>query len=184
MKLDSKILPDKKPLTYFDAEQGYEFIGKECYFSDYACKYEDLDTIENTDDHTLYIKDFLKCVDSDCQDRMFKSRRLGVNYRYCLPCEWVEEKKEPEKKYRPFTLAEWVDQHEIGDIIHYRCKSQKIELRHMYMGYAHGIGTDIKNTTSGTLTLGVASYCLDYLFEDYEICIYGEWQPFGKECEE
>ena len=87
--------------------------------------------------------------------------------------------KEPEKKYRPYSLAEWIGQHTIGDVIRYRCKSQKIELRHMYVGYGYGIGTDIKNTTSGTLTLGVASYTLDYLLEDYEIEVNGEWLPFG-----
>ena len=49
----------------------------------------------------------------------------------------------------------------------------------MYVGYGYGIGTDIRNTTSGTLTLGVASYTLDYLLEDYEIEVNGEWLPFG-----
>ena len=29
------------------------------------------------------------------------------------------------------------------------------------------------------MTLGVASYTLDYLFEDYEIEVNGEWKPFG-----
>ena len=90
----------------------------------------------------------------------------------------------PEKKYRAFTLTEWFNQYEIGQIIHYRCKSPKIELRHMYTGYAYGIGADIEKTTSGTLTLGVASYALDYLFEEYEIEIDGEWQPFGTEVKE
>jgi hypothetical protein len=54
----------------------------------------------------------------------------------------------------------------------------------MYTGYAHGIGADIEKTTSGTLTLGVASYTLDCLFDDCEIEVNGEWQPFGIEVKE
>lgn len=55
-------------------------------------------------------------------------------------------------------------------------KSEGIEFRHMYMGYAFGKGKDI---TKGTVTLGVANYSFDYLFEDYEIEINGEWVPVG-----
>ena len=85
--------------------------------------------------------------------------------------------EEPEKKYRPYTLAEWIDQHEIGDVIHYRSKSEGIEAHIMYMGtYQH------KN--KGTIVLGVASYTLDCLFEDCEIEVNGEWQPFGTEVKE
>lgn len=92
--------------------------------------------------------------------------------------EWV---KEPEKKFRSFTLAEWIEKHEIGEVIHYRNKSEGIDFRHMYMGYAFGKGKDITKINVGTVTLGVASYSFDYLFEDYEIEINGEWKPFGVE---
>ena len=167
MKLDSRILEGKKPLDCFDVEEAKQFIGKECYFSNYLCNFNNINSIAP--------RALLHNITED-KDASNPYYSCPGYFAYCLPCEWV---KEPEKKYRAFTLAEWIDQYEIGDIIRYRCKSQKIELRHMYVGYAYGIGTDIKNTTSGTLTLGVASYTLDYLFEDYEICIYGEWQPFG-----
>ena len=169
MELDKRIIKGKKPLSYFDAERGKEFIGKECYFSDMACKYEDLDTIENTDDRTLYIKDFLKVVDTDCQDRMFKSRELGVNYRYCLPCEWVkEEKKEP--KYREYkNLDEFLDVTglEIGDLIHLKFPG----------------GNDAQLLIVGgcddCLFIGIHKYTFKQLFEMVEISISGEWQPFG-----
>ena len=169
MELDKRIKEGKKPLTCFDVKEAKQFIGKECYLSNSIADYADLNNVT-----AKRILDYVSNTGIP-----YSSNPAGI-YCYCLPCEWVEEEKnEPEKKYRAFTLAEWIDRHEIGDIIRYRCKSQKIELCHMYVGYAYGIGTDIKNTTSGTLTLGVASYTLDYLFEDYEICIYGEWQPFG-----
>lgn len=168
MKLDPRIKKDKRPLSCFDTEQAKEFLGKKGYFSHYIDNYKDLKntafgTLGSTGD--TYHKSF--CCTEETSDNY---------YEFFIPEEWV---KEPEKKYRAFTLTEWFNQHEIGDVIHYRCKSPKIELRHMYTGYAHGIGADIKNTTSGTMTLGVASYSLDYLFEEYEIEIDGEWQPFG-----
>ena len=81
-----------------------------------------------------------------------------------------------EKKYRPYSLAEWINQHEIGDVIHYRSKSGEIELRQMYAGTRHSQG--IKNIIV-KITLGNESHTLDYLFENYEIEINGEWLPFG-----
>lgn len=40
MELDARIVEGKKPLTCLDAEQAKLFIGKECYFSDFASKYK------------------------------------------------------------------------------------------------------------------------------------------------
>lgn len=169
MELDSRIIEGKRPLDCVDSETAKEFIGENGYFANCIQAFQDL---ESTDYQLAYAT--LKEVDS--QRVIAFTDDFDGEYSYFLPEEWV---KEPEKKYRPFTLAEWIGQHAIGDVIRYRCKSQKIELRHLYAGYGYGIGTDIKNTTSGTLTLGVASYTMDYLLEDYEIEVNGEWLPFG-----
>lgn len=180
MKLDSRILEGKRPLTCIDVEQAREFVGKECIFSD---KYENFNNLDkylfvNNSDYSA----ILSIDDSpNCGDYVFRNAKNAAHYGLILPLEWI---KKPEKKYRLFSLAEWIEQHEIGEIIHYRSKSEKIVLHHMYVGYAHGIGKDIKKTGVGTLTLGVASYSLDYLFEDYEIEVNGEWKPFGVEIEE
>ena len=170
MKLDSRILKGKKYLDCFDTEQAKEFLGKECYLSDGVASFANIDNLNKAM--------LMKVDDEDMHPYKLENTRWYYGSLFILPCEWVKP-EEPEKKYRPYTLAEWIGQHTIGDVIRYRCKSQKIELRHMYVGYAYGIGTDIKNTTSGTLTLGVASYTLDYLLEDYEIEVNGEWLPFG-----
>lgn len=171
MKLDSRILKGKKPLTCFDIEIAKQFIGKKGYFSHYVDNYADL---KNTALGTLGGTGDTFHESFCCTEEPFDN----YYYEFFLPCEWVNP-EEPKKKYRPYTLAEWIGQHTIGDVIRYRCKSQKTELRHLYVGYGYGIGTDIKHTTSGTLTLGVASYTLDYLLEDYEIEVNGEWLPFG-----
>ena len=170
MKLDSRIKNGKTYLDCFHTETAKKFIGKECYIADEISGFSNLDDVTKA---TLI--DVTK-HDSDTQPYTLSDKESAYVASLILPCEWVEE---PEKKYRAFTLAEWFNQHEIGDVIHYRCKSPEIELRHMYTGYAYGIGADIEKTTSGTMTLGVASYALDYLFEEYELEINGEWQPFG-----
>ena len=144
-----------------------KYVGKTGYFSDSMCRFQDL---------TTCVKSTLTGIDKNVEAGDYIFENEYGNFRYFLPESLV---KPVEKKYRPYTLAEWIGQHTIGDVIRYRCKSQKIELRHLYAGYGYGIGADIKNTTSGTLTLGVASYSLDYLLEDYEIEVNGEWLPFG-----
>ena len=90
-----------------------------------------------------------------------------------------------EKKYRPYTLAEWVDQHEIGEVIHYRDKDYKQEFCVMYSGYIIDDGEDIQDVrTIGRIVFMFTAYFLEELFKDYEICINGEWQPFGVLVEE
>ena len=172
MELDKRIVKGKRPLTCFDLKEAEQFIGKKGYFAHCIDYYEDLKstvfgTLGSTEDgdHSCFV-----CTEETLDN---------YYYHFFIPEEWVLPDVKPKKKYRPYTLAEWIGQHTIGDVIRYRCKSQKIELRHLYVGYGYGIGTDIKNTTSGTLTLGVASYTLDYLLEDYEIEVNGEWLPFG-----
>lgn len=165
MKLDSRIIEGKKPLDCFDAENKElmkPFLNKEGYFSN---------NLENFCLLDGCFKRLLSNVSKDVKD-CFKTSINGGDggdWKFFLPVEWV---KEPEKKYRAFTLAEWIDQHEIGEVIHYRSKSEGIEAHIMYMGTYH-------HKNKGTIVLGVASYTLDCLFEDCEIEVNGEWQPFG-----
>ena len=165
MELDKRIIEGKKPLDCFDAENKElikPFLNKEGYFSN---------NLENFCLLDGCFKRLLSNVSKDVKD-CFKTSINdgdGGDWKYFLPVEWV---KEPEKKYRAFTLAEWIENHKIGEVLHYRSKSEGIEAHIMYMGtYQH------KN--KGTIVLGVASYTLDCLFEEFEIEIDGKWQPFG-----
>ena len=139
-------------------------------------------------DEFIQTKDLSKCrygeliditTHDDRNDLCFKAEYeegLVGFYRFFIP---EADLKPVEKKYRAFSLTEWIEQHKIGEVIHYRNKSEGIEFRLMYMGYAHGIGKNIKDVGVGAVTLGLASYTLDYLFEECEIEIDGKWQPFG-----
>lgn len=140
-------------------------IGCKGYFFDDFCK----------------LKDLSKCCcgrlvaisTDDIDDKCFKVESdvtgFVCSFRFFIP---EADLKPVEKKYRAFTLAEWIEKHEIGEVIHYRSKSEGIEAHIMYMGTYH-------HKNKGTIVLGVASYTLDCLFEEFEIEMNGEWQPFG-----
>ena len=175
MKLDKKIIEGKRPLTCLDVEQAREFVGKECIFSDSYENFKDLNQYLFVD------SDYAAILSIDerasCGDYVFKNSKNNLRYSLILPLEWV---KEPEKKWRPYTLAEWVDQHEIGEVIHYRDKDYKQQFRVMYSGYIIDDGEDIQDVrTIGRIVFMFTAYFLEELFKDYEICINGEWHPFG-----
>ena len=176
MKLDSRILEGKKPLTCFDIEEAKKYVGKDCYFSSKFENFENLSkvphaTLHNVDDsHTpfqCYGKDGVLCY--DC---------------FILPCEWV---KDPEKKYRPYSLNEFLNKHEIGDKITYRLKLDKqpenfIRRQDMICGYQIETGkADVPG--EGLINLGGMCVSLQAMFNIYETpnnYLYPEvWQPFG-----
>lgn len=125
-------------------------------------------------------------INGDSNDHCFKARDKNGNkplgyYRFFIPEKLL---KPVEKKYRPYTLAEWVDQHEIGEVIHCR-NEHKQEFHVMYTGYVIDNGEDIQDIhTTGRIMLINMGYLLQELFERYEICINGEWMPFGIKVEE
>lgn len=134
-KLDDRIKSIDDIQTIVCNNRG--FIGCKGFFFDVFVKTKDL-----TKCHYGTLVD----IDGDSDDHCFKARDKNGNdligyYRFFIPEKLLKPIK---KKYRPFSLAEWIGQHTIGDVIRYRCKSQKIELCHVYVGYAYGIGTDIK----------------------------------------
>lgn len=116
MELDKRILSGKRPLTCLDAEQAKQFIGKECYFSDYASKYKNLKDIEKANNGNN-CKGVLTYVDVGGQELAFFYSNRKSNFRYCLPCEWVEEEKKQEPKYRPYTMEEFIREYTIGESI-------------------------------------------------------------------
>ena len=167
MELDKRIKEGKRPLDCFDVDIAKQFIGHEGYFCDHRSGFTNIYNL---------VKDVLRDITPDdnyCE--VYKTN--CTSWEYFLPEEWI---KEPEKKYRPYTLAEWVDQHEIGEVIHCR-NEHKQEFHVMYTGYVIDNGEeDIQDIrTTGRIMLINMGYLLQELFERYEICVNGEWQPFG-----
>ena len=162
MDLDKRIKNNHRPLCVIDIKWAMGFIGKNGFFADAINCFENLSECQSG--LLISVKD-KKLHPFECDNQW--------TYTFFIPEEWIEPE---EKKYRPYTLAEWINQHEIGDVIHYRSKSGEIELRQMYAGTRHSQG--IKNIIV-KITLGNESHTLDYLFENYEIEVNGEWQPFG-----
>ncbi len=178
MELDKRIKEGKRPLTCFDVKEARQFIGKECYFSNHLCTFNELldaysyvtaDMLVSKEKH-LYVGELLTVSDSDgsCYE-------AGINgeaewFQFCLPCEWIEEKKEP--KYREYKdLDEFFDVTglEIGDLIKLKFPGNNVaELL-------------IVGSCDNSLFIGIHKYTFKQLFEMVEISISGEWKPFGIE---
>lgn len=168
MDLDKRIIKGKRPLTCFDIKEARKYVGKLCYVSNsYDC-FRDLKNL---------VEEVILIDVEDCETPFHFY--IDNQREFCLPAEWVKP-EEPEKKYRPYTLAEWINQHEIGEVIHFRNKDYKQEFYAMYVGYVIDNGEDIQDTrTTGRIILMTWAYFLENLFENYEIEINGEWLPFG-----
>ena len=136
----------------------------------------------------VQIKDLTKCdygtlvdINGESDDHCFKAKDKNGNkplgyYRFFIPEKLL---KPIEKKYRPYSLAEWIEQHEIGEVITFRNRQGQV-FHVMYTGYVVEKGEDIQDIrTTGRIMLINIGYFLENLFKDYEICINGEWQPFG-----
>ena len=164
MELDKRIkaITDIKSVT--DGCHDWEFMTKKGYFANSIFDFKDLKRTCMYGEYDGWRE----------HNQCFLCEQAGdkAYFSYFLPEDSLLPEEKPEKKYRPYTLTEWINQHEIGQIIHYRSKSEEVEAHIMYMGTYH-------HKNKGTIVLGVASYTLDCLFEEFEIEINGEWQPFG-----
>ena len=157
MKLDTRIMSGKRPLTCFDVEEAKAFIGKECYFTNNLREYADLTTVT------------AKRILGNVEDHFYAEQYSGM-YAYCLPCDWVTE----EKKYRPYTIEEFCN--EGFEIVVFRDKDdQSLEYHVRYNGYR-------RCDNVYKVILGNISYTLNDLFEDFEyLDDDGTWKPFGVE---
>ena len=174
-KLDARIKSMDDVQTCLQYDESY--IGEMGYFASNLC---DLSDLSNCSHDTL-----AQIILDGAGDDIFRTLH-DVDYDNWGSRFFVPERllKPVEKKYRAFTLAEWIDQHEIGEIIHCR-NEHKQEFHVMYTGYVIDNGEeDIQdNRTTGRIMLINMGYLLQELFERYEICINGEWMPFGIEVE-
>lgn len=168
MKLDPRIIKGKKPLDCFDVDIARQFVGKKGLFGTHESQFMDLDT------HPKCAMGELKDVDG-YDDHPFTTIGNG-SYRLFLPAEWV---KEPEKKYRPFSLTEWRHEYGIGDEIVFRLKGSDTCKAYMYCGLISDKDDD--SPGKGVINLGGELFVLQNLFDQFELRRNDDWQPFGKE---
>lgn len=171
--LDKRIksMDDVQTCLHYDDS----YIGERGYFASDLC---DLSDLSNCSHDTL-----AQIILDGAGDDIFRTPH-DVDYDNWGSRFFVPERllKPVEKKYRPYTLAEWIEKHEIGEVITFRNR-QGQEFHVMYTGYVIDNGEeDIQdNRTTGRIMLINIGYFLENLFKDYEICINGEWKPFGME---
>ena len=164
MELDKRIM-GKRPLDCVDSETAKEFIGEKGYFANCIQAFQDL---ESTDYQLVYAT--LKEVDS--QRIIAFTDDFDGESSYFLPAEWV---KEPEKKYRPYTVMEFIKEYPLGSHLHFRPKDKLIEMHRLIDGY-----NDCLNG-AGTLFMCGAMYSMSKLYDNYDIFKDGEWHKFGVE---
>ena len=165
MELDKRIKEGKRPLTCFDVKEAKQFIGKECYFSNYLCNFNDINSIAP--------RALLHNITED-KDASNPYYSCPGYFAYCLPGEWVEEEKnEPEKKYRAFTIKEFQQKYSVGSVLKIRQKQNRFtESVVQYVGY---------KVYEERIYLGITDFTLDELFENFEMIEpqSDTWQPFG-----
>lgn len=169
MELDKRILPGKRPLGCFDTEEAKQFIGKEGYFADCMVTFTNV---------RRYVKQMLTAINEKAQS-CFKDAD-GVYWDYFLPAEWVKP-EEPECKWRPFTLDEFVKRFdlEVGTrVFLIRSKRTPVNQKRLLLT---GI---IQDKDPGLCGIGLGPYFFKFseLFLFHEVK-FGEkdWQPFGVE---
>lgn len=167
MKLDTRIMDGKKPLTCFDAEEAESYIGKECYFSDDMFPFANMS--DKTNDSLIYRGTLFKVWPDGSDPYETDAQRF---YTYCLPCDWVTVKKQ----YRPFidTKEFFIKTNfEAGDLIHIRSKPHNHEYHLLLVGW----------TDEGLMLGNFSEMTFDELLDKFELWDEegGNFIPFGTE---
>lgn len=176
MKLDKRILPGKRPLGCFDTETAKEFIGKKGYFCRAEYLFSDARRIGST---SVLVQ--IKPRETDpFVPQIAINRDQSYGYEYFLPAEWLKP-EEPECKWRPFTLDDFVKRFdlEVGTrVFLIRSKTTPVNQRRLLLT---GIIQD-KEPCSCGVCLGGFYFTFSDLFDMFDVR-FGEndWQPFGVE---
>lgn len=176
LELDKRIkaITDIKSVT--EGCHDWELMNKKGYFADRIFDFQDLK-------RTCVYGEYVEYRE---HDQCFLCEVDHTYYRYFIP-EDVLIPEEPKKKYRPYSLNEFLNEHEIGDKITYRLKLDKQPedfIRNKVMICGYQIVTGNANTPGeGFINLGGSLISLQTLFNTYETpnnYLYPEvWQPFG-----
>lgn len=178
MELDKRIMSNYKIYTCFDIEEAKEYIGKQGYFADNIeefnklvnCPYDMLKNVyDNTDSSPFSFMSFC-----EHHDHNYVNSNI---FKFFLPAEFVNLTKPKEKKYRPFTLDEFLDVFHIGQPITFRNKEYKFKKVLIFNGY------ETLSNGNAVIDMGTTVYTPQELFDVFELQKPNkeEWQPFGVE---
>ena len=159
MELDPKIKVKKIFDVFSDFEEVKKYFDKEVYCADF---------IENFSNLKLYTdkKIFKYYYPQECKPFLC----VGQQCRFILPCEFVEQ----EKQYRAFTIDEFLNHFDIGEVIVFRSKVMPSIVCHvLFDGYMEDKEIFV--------ILGLHHYSLKELFSNYEYDNGDNWLPFGVE---
>ena len=160
MELDKKIKVKKIFDVFSDVEEVKKYYGKEVYCADFIENFSDLKSYTNR-------KILKRSYPQECKPYLCG----GQMYRFILPAEFVEQ----EKQYRAFTIDEFLNHFDIGEVIVFRSKVMPNIVCHvLFDGYTE---TD-KETF---VILGLHHYSLKELFSNYEYDNGDNWYNFGVE---
>ncbi len=183
MELDKRIkaLTDIQSVT--NGCHDWEFMTKKGYFADRITDFENLKT---------------KCVYGEYagwreHNQCFLCEQAGDKeyFSYFLPEDILLPEEKPEKKYRAFSLNEFLERYKIGNTVTFRLKKgehvPEAECRVEYTGLITGYETLPENRDkpgkSSILLGGCPPISLARLFELYELeneyYFPTVWQPFG-----
>lgn len=166
MELDKRIKSINDIQTVVSSNK--KFIGKMGYLAENIGKFKDLSKCAYGE-ISVYREDD-KCF---CCLRKFTSGIHTTWYPYFISEDDLLP-KEPEKKYRAYTLKEFIGDMNLGlgPWIRMRPVGTNKECKFLYTGY--------RETEVGEyICLGCYQFDFISLFKNYEIYINGEWQPFG-----
>lgn len=141
-------------------------------------------------DEFVDIKDLSRCcrygelvnITTDCHDNdlCFKAKLKNGNTNFFRFFISENDLKPVEKKYRPFSLEEFLENFGMGDRIVFRTKNADDVKCAMFTGYITDVERiDDKTPGACEVMLGVFHYSLFSLFEDFEQFYNGRWKPFG-----
>lgn len=162
MELDKKI---KIPTIYnlfSDVEEVKKYYGKEVFCADFLENFSNLRLYTNRAQLKMFFP-------QECKPYLCG----GQQYRFILPCEFVEQVKQ----YRPLTIDKFLNRFDIGEVIVFRSKVMPDYVLHLlFVGYVEN-GKD--NEVS--IILGQHRFSLKELFSSYEYSDGDNWFPFGVE---
>lgn len=173
MELDKRIFPGKRPLTCFDTEEAKKFIGEKGYFNHNLSRFCYLKNCTPAYLRNIFVR----------SESCFEASRIdwpNTDYKYFLPAEWVKP-EEPECKWRPFTLDEFVKRFdlEVGTRV-FLIRSKRTpenQQRLLLTGIVQEKDPDLCG-----VCLGGFYFKFPILFQMFDVRFgKNDWQPFGVE---